>query len=100
MVQIEIEAADSSKIITHMVDEWDMVLPVENMLKFQVDLPVRIYSPVSSAPSLTETVMFLNVTEAFAEGIYLEGAVFRLYRAQLTDEGYVQGEFYRAADGV
>lgn len=88
MVQIEIEAADSSKIITHMVDEWDMVLPV------------RIYSPVSSAPSLTETVLSLNVTEVFAEGIYLEGAVFRLYRAQLTDEGYVQGEFYRAADGV
>lgn len=75
-------------MITHMVDEWDM------------DLPVRIYSPVSSAPSLTETVLFLNVTEAFAEGIYLEGAVFRLYRAQLTDEGYVQGELYRAADGV
>ncbi len=88
MVQIEIEAADSSIIITHMVDEWDMVLPV------------RIYSPVSSAPSLTETVLSLNVTEVFAEGIYLEGAVFRLYRAQLTDEGYVQGEFYRAADGV
>lgn len=96
-VKIGIEGADNSQISSWMVDGFDLNTIGSSTLKFVFEQSVRIYSPASVAPSRTKTIINLEkVAEDTEELTYLEGAAFRLYKADIIDGNYVPNELYGA----
>lgn len=71
------------------VDEWDISTRTGNPMNFLLNQPVRTYSPVTLAPSQTNTTISLTLTEESKETVLLAGAVFRLYKADFINDTYV-----------
>ncbi len=94
-VKIGIEGADNSQISSWMVDEHDLNTVGSSTLKFLFDQSIRIYNPVSVTRSSTKTIINLEkIAEGTNELKFLEGAVFRLYKADVVDGNYVPDELY------
>ena len=100
-VKIGIEGADNSQIHSWVVDEWDMSTIGSSTLKFLFNQSVRIYSPASvGAVKVKTSISLEKIAEDTDEPKLLEGAVFRLYKADITDGVYVPRELYSETDYI
>ncbi len=101
IVKIGIEGADNSQISSYVVDEWDMSTIGSSTLKFLFDQYIRIYNLASVMPVTVKAGITLEKTEEGTdEPKLLEGAVFRLYKAEITDGVYVPKELYTDTDYI
>lgn len=100
-VKIGIEGADNSQISSYVVDEWDMSTIGSSTLKFLFDQYIRIYSPVSVMPAtVTANINLEKMEEGTDEPKLLEGAVFRLYKADIENGAYVPRELYSETEYI
>ncbi len=99
-IKMILKSAANSSISSWKVDEWDLSTIVSSTLQFEYEQPVRIYNPVRLASSQTNTVIAVKATEEADPEKGLAGAVFHLYKADVTEGSYVPRERYNQMDYV
>lgn len=92
-IKIKIEGGDTDPIsyFTLMTPHNTTTTIKSSALNFEFTQSIRIYSPVSVVPSLIKTTINL---EKFIADTEAEGAVFRLYTADITDGNYIPNALY------
>lgn len=94
-VLIGIESAETSAIGSYMVSQSDLSTIGASTLKFLFNQSIRIYSKVKVNPLEINASITLEKTMSGAnQPVYVEGAVYRLYTADIVDGSYVKGNLY------
>lgn len=92
-VKVLIVGDDNSRIQSWVVGSADGPSVGSSTLKFLVNQSVRIYNTASVLPSQTDAVITLEKNEADSV-MPVEGAKYRLYRADIVDGSYREGDLY------
>ncbi|MDE7430931.1 MAG: hypothetical protein K2N34_03315, partial [Lachnospiraceae bacterium] len=94
-ILIGIESAETSTIGSYVASESDLSTIGASTLKFLFNQSLRIYSKVKANPSEINANITLEKSMAGSnEPVYVEGAVYRLYNADIVDGSYVKGDLY------